>query len=121
MKANNDLQERLLNFSVSIIKLASFLPKTSAGYAIANQIIRSACSVGANCAEAQNALSRKDFLHSINISLKESRETLYWLRVIKSSGLITSNLLDTEIDECDQIVSILVSSVKTLKKPISIS
>lgn len=110
-----ELLDRLLKFSVSIIILASKLPKTPAGYAIANQIIRSACSVGANCEEAQNALSSKDFLHSINISLKEARETFYWLKVIKMSKLLEENVVNPELEECNQIVAILTASVKSIK------
>lgn len=111
-----DLGERLLRFSVRIIALASELPKSPAGYALANQIIRSACSVGANFSEAQDAISSKEFLHSLNISLKEARETLYWLNVIKMSRLIQSNTVNHEIEECGQIVAILVSTVKSLKR-----
>ncbi len=71
----NELLKRLLKFSVKIIALSSKLPKTPAGYAIASQIVRSGCSVGANCEEAQNSISAKEFLHSVNIALKEARET----------------------------------------------
>jgi len=110
-----ELAARLLKFSVSIIKLAALLPRNAAGFAIANQIIRSACSVGANVQEAQDSISRKEFLHSVNISLKEARETLYWLKVIKESELIRGELLESAIVECNEIVSILVSTVKSLK------
>ena len=111
-----DLLERLLKFSVMIIKLASGLPKTPAGFAIAGQIIRSATSIGANCEEAQDASSRKDFLNRMSISLREAKETKYWLKVIRESGLLSVNRLQEAIDECDQIVAILVSTVKSLKK-----
>lgn len=110
------LLDRLLRFSVRIIELAAHLPKTPAGFAIANQIIRSGCSIGANCAEAQHAISSKDFIHSLNIALKEARETYYWLEVIKQSKLIIRQQVNPELDECGQIVAILVSSVKSLKK-----
>lgn len=118
MSARKDKQElldRLLKFSVRIIILASKLPKTPAGFAIASQIVRSACSVGANCEEAQDAISHKEFLRSINIALREARETRYWLRVIKSSRLLLEKLIDIELEECNQIVAILTKSVKTLK------
>ena len=114
-----ELLERLLKFSVRIIILASKLPKTPAGFAIASQIIRSACYIGANCEEAQDAISLKEFLRSINISLKEARETRYWLKVIKESRLLPARLVDIELDECNQIVAILTTSVKSIKKRIS--
>ena len=115
----SELLDRLLKFSVSIIVLSSKLPKTPAGYAIANQIVRSGCSIGANCEEAQNSISAKEFLHSINIGLKEARETYYWLRVIKYSNLLNERLVELELKECNEIVSILVTSVKSLKRKIS--
>ena len=83
MRNKDELLERLLSFSVKIITLASKLPRTPSGFAIAGQIIRSGTSIGANCEEAQDSSSRKEFLNKINISLKEARETYYWLKVIK--------------------------------------
>jgi len=110
------LLDRLVSFSVSIIKLASYLPKTPAGFAIANQLIRSATSIGANCEEAQDALSHKDFVHSINIALKEARETRYWLKVIQLSHLVEYGLVQIELEECGEIIAILISTVKSLKE-----
>ena len=110
-----ELLDRLLRFAVRVITLAGKLPKTPAGYAIANQIVRSGTSIGANCEEAQDAFSRKDFLKTINIALKEAKETRYWLKVIKLSNLLPHSLVDQELRECNQIVAILTSSVKTLK------
>jgi len=101
---------------VDIIVLASKLPRTPAGFAIASQVIRSACSIGANCEEAQDAISAKEFLHSLNISLKETRETRYWLRVISESRLLGTEVVEKQLNECNQIVAILTTSVKSLKK-----
>ena len=109
------LLDRLLKFSVRIIILAGKLPKTPAGYAIANQIIKSGTSIGANTEEAQDALSSKDFLKTINIALKEAKETRYWLKVINLAGLLPANLVDSELQECNEIVGILTTSVKTIK------
>ena len=111
-----ELLDRLLKFAVRIIRLANRLPKTPAGFAIANQIVKSGTSIGANCEEAQEALSRKDFLKTINISLKEARETRYWLKVISASELLSISLVDPELKECVEIIAILTSSVKTLKR-----
>lgn len=114
-ESEKDILERLLRFSVRMINLSSKLPKTPAGFAIASQIVRSGCSVGANCEEAQDAISAKEFLHSINISLKEAKETRYWLKVIKFSKLLTESAVNQELDESNQIVAILTTSVKSLK------
>lgn len=115
-KYKKELLERLLRFAVRIIKLANRLPRTPAGYAVANQIVKSGTSIGANCEEAQEALSRKDFLKTINISLKEARETRYWLKVIRESELLPTSMVNPELQECVEIIAILTSSVKTLKR-----
>lgn len=111
-----ELLDRLLRFGVKIILLANTLPMTPAGYAIAGQIIRSATSIGANCEEAQDAFSRKDFLKSLTISLKEAKETRYWLKIIEQSRLLTSTAIAAEVRECNEIIGILTASVRTVKR-----
>ncbi len=110
-----DLRDRLFSFSVRIIGIATLLPKTPAGFAIASQIIRSGTSIGANCEEAQDAISRKEFLKSLNISLKEARETKYWLKIIQKTFLLPQEKLDDILKENDEIIAILTASVKKLK------
>src|SRR3989344_4127324 len=109
-----EMRQRLLRFSVMIIRLANKLPRTPAGFAIAGQIVRSGTSIGANCEEAQDAVSRNDFLNKLSIALKEARESLYWLKVIMMTGLLGIEV-DVEIGERNEIISILVKSVKTVK------
>jgi len=77
-----DLDERMINFSVNIIKLAEKLPKTPTGIYFSNQLIRSASSAALNYAEAQSGESRRDFIHKLLIALKELRETNSGLRII---------------------------------------
>jgi four helix bundle protein len=72
-----DIKFRTLKFSVLIIKLSLLLPRNAAGFAIASQIVRSGTSIGANIHEAQDSSSKKEFIHSMTISLKEARETEY--------------------------------------------
>lgn len=107
--------ERLLKFSVRIIKVVSGLPKTPAGFAIAPQLIKAATSIGANFIEAQDASSAKDFTHKLSISLREAKETEYWLKVIKLSELLSSLETEQELLECAEICAILSSSVKSSK------
>ena len=96
--------------------LANKLPKTPAGFAIAKQIIRSGTSVGANFVESQDASSAKDFIQKLSISLREARETFYWLKVIEKSGLLSSIEINKDLDECNQVIAILVKSIKSSKK-----
>lgn len=108
-------KNKLIKFSVRIILLANKFPKTPAGFAIASQIIKSATSIGANFGEAQDASSHKDFIQKLSISLRESKETQYWLELIKQAKLYEESEIDKEIVYCNEIVALLVTSVKSAK------
>ena len=88
---SKDLSERLLGFAASSIKPAVKLDRSMAGKHIANQLMRAASSAGANYEEACGAESRADFIHKMQLVLKESRESLYWLKLAERSELILSN------------------------------
>jgi len=116
MKENKtyDLEERLIDFAVRIIKTAESLPKNKVGNHISGQLIRSGTSPAPNYGEAQSAESRADFIHKMKISLKELRETRIWLLMIKRADLIKPvSKLEPLIDESNQLISIFVSCVKT--------
>jgi len=87
------LEDRLINFSVRIIKLSASLPKTPAGKHVAGQILRSGTSPAPNYGEARGAESHNDFVHKLRIVPKELNETSIWLRVIECSELIRKDLL----------------------------
>lgn len=106
---------RTFKFSVRILKLTSSLPKNPVGYAIANQVVRSGTSIGANLQEAQSAHTRKDFANKISISLKESRETAYWIDLITESKLISKIRIVDLRNECEELIKILVSVLKKVK------
>ncbi len=98
-----DLEDRLIGFGVRIIRLAEALPKTRVGNHIAGQIIRSGTSPAPNYGEAQSAESRPDFVHKMQICLKELRETRVWLLMIAKANLVKSaSQLDPLIDENNQ-------------------
>ena len=77
-----DLDERLLDYAARVITLVESLPNTLAGRRIGDQLLRSGTSVGANYEEARGAESRADFVHKLQVALKELRESNYWLRLI---------------------------------------
>lgn len=109
-----DIRERTFKFGVEIINVVNSLSKTTAGFAVGNQIIRSGTSVGANVEEAQNSSSRKEFIHGLTIALKEARETEYWLKIIKETGLTSLNL-ERILVEIIEIIKILTTIVKKSK------
>jgi len=112
-----DLEDRLIDFAVRIIYVAESLPKTKAGNHIAGQLIRCDTSPAPNYGEAQDAESRADFIHKMKASLKELRETKIWLLIAGKANLIKpASKLEPLIDESNQLISILVASVKTAKQ-----
>jgi len=112
-----DLEDRLIDFAVRIIRTAESLPKTRAGNHIAGQLIRCGTSPAPNYGEAQGAESHSDFIHKMRICLKELRETKVWLLMIVRANLIKpASKLEPLVNENDELISIFVSSIKTAKK-----
>jgi four helix bundle protein len=112
-----DLEERLINFGVLIIEITESLPNTRAGNHLAGQMVRSGTSPAFNYGEAQDAESRKDFIHKIKIVLKELRETLVALKMTKKTNLYKDHeKLGFAIEENNELISIFVKSVVTAKK-----
>jgi four helix bundle protein len=121
MKGRDDsarglLQERLLEFAVRIIRVVRSLPNDVVGTHIAKQVLRSGTSAGANYGEACGAESRPDFLHKMQIVLKELRETRYWLQVAASTNLLPEKRLDAILQESDELISMTVRSLVTARK-----
>ena len=113
-KIKYDLEERLLGYSVRIIKLVEELPSTRVGNHVAGQLLRSGTSPYPNHGEAQAAESPKDFIHKLRISLKELRETKRWLRLIQRVPLVKKTIiLDGILQETEELIRIFVSSIKT--------
>ncbi len=111
-----DLEERLIDFAVKVIRVAESLPKTKVGTHIAGQMIRSGTAPAPNYGEAQRAESREDFIHKMKISLKELRETRIWLLMIGRANLLSNEKLDSLLDESNQLISIFVASVNAAKE-----
>jgi four helix bundle protein len=112
-----DLEERLIDFAIRIIRIAESLPKTRVGNHIAGQLIRCGTSPAPNYGEAQSAESRSDFIHKMKVSLKELRETRVWLLMIVRAKLIKpASELEPLIVENNELISIFVTSIKTAQK-----
>lgn len=111
------IQEKSFSFSVRIVKLHKSLTNTPKfPYPLANQLLRSGTSIGANVAEAQAAQSKKDFIAKMCIAAKEARETLYWLKLLVGSKLVQQSQLDDLQNESNQLVAILTSIIKTAQQ-----
>lgn len=116
-KRSYDLEERLLEYSVRIIKIVEQLPNSRTGNHVAGQLLRSGTSSYPNHGEAQSAESPKDFIHKLHISLKELRETQRWLKLIQRVPLIKNReLLNDIFGETEELIKIFVTSIKTAGK-----
>jgi len=111
-----DLDERLINFAATIIRISEKLPKTIAGNNITSQLVRSCTSPALNYGEAQSAESRNDFIHKMKISAKELRETFNCLRLIAKLNWYNNDDLGQVLDENNQLISIFVKSIETAQK-----
>jgi four helix bundle protein len=107
--------ERTYRFSLRILKLVSALPKTETGKILGMQELRSGSSIGTNVEEANGAISKREFIQKMSIAAKESRETHYWLRLIRDAELLSSTLIEPLIQESLEIKIVLSKSVKTSK------
>lgn len=116
MAQNSILLDKSLLFAARIVKLNKYLTKEKKETVIAKQIIRSATSIGANANEAIYGQSKADFIAKLQISLKETAETEYWLRLLILSEYITDKEGNSLLDDCLEIKRILISTLKTAKE-----
>lgn len=106
----NIVLEKSYQFALNIISFGYEFQKINKEYILSKQVIRSGTSVGANIQKAQGAISRPDFINKMHISLKESNETLYWLKLISMSDFKVKTMqLDVLISECVEINHILTA------------
>lgn|SRR5690554_2839226 len=130
---STELQHRTKKLALEIIKLAKQLPNNRVGWTFSDQIIRSATSVAANYRAVCRARSDKEFIAKMGIVIEEADETLFWLEMIDESGIMIDDLkkfrnekvqnskskINYLKDEANQLVSIFVASVKTVKNRIN--
>jgi len=114
MKKGDGIEDRLIDFAVRIINVCDKLElsQTSAKH-IRNQLVRSDTSPAPNYGEARSAESTKDFIHKLKIVLKELNETQIWLKIIIKADLVKESLLDSLLEECNQLCRIISSSITT--------
>ena len=111
------MPERTFEFARRVVKLRQMLDQTpGVSRTLANQLLRSGTSIGANVEEAQAGQSRADFLSKLSIACKEARETHYWLRLLAATDIVREPRLIDLIDEANQLVAILSTITKRTRK-----
>lgn len=108
-----ELQSRTKSFALRILKLVDALPRTPAGRAISNQLVRSATSVGANYRAACRARSRAEFAAKLGTVLEEADESLYWLEMIRDGGLMSESKISLLLGEANELTAILTAGRKS--------
>jgi len=112
-----ELEERLIRYAVNIVKLTNYNSTNYSGIHLSKQIIRSSTSSPLNYGEAQSSESKRDFIHKLQLVLKELRETYVCLRIILKTDLNSNpEKVYESLNECNELISIFVKTVETLKK-----
>ncbi len=114
----DELKNRTKQLGIAIIQLLGQVPNSVAGRAIANQLVRSATSIGANYRAACRAKSDADFLYKLKIVEEETDETIYWLEVMEETNVVTDEKLEAPKKEANEVLSIIVASIKTVRAKI---
>ena len=112
---DNVIEEKSFHFAVRIVKLNQYLRTKKKEYILSKQLLRSGTSIGANVAESQQAQSRADFISKLEIALKETTETKYWLRLMKETGYLSETEFESIFLDCAELEKILVRIIKSTK------
>ena len=115
-RSPTDIQKRTFDFAVRIVNLVDKLPRTLAAMEIGKQLLRSGTSVGANVQEADAAESRSDFIHKMSITLKEARESRYWLSLIDTTVMQNTAEVKSLIQESTELTKILFTIIANARK-----
>ena len=111
---NSDFERKSFAFAVRIVNLVKWLYGKNE-YILSKQVLRSGTSIGAMIREAEHAESEADYIHKLNIALKEANETEYWLLLLKETDYMDENKHESIDKDCQELKKLLVTSIKTLK------
>jgi four helix bundle protein len=113
-KKESILKEKSYKFAIRIVKLSQYL-RQKEEYILVKQILRCGTAIGALIREAEFAQSTADYINKFSIGLKEANETAYWLSLLKDTDYIEIKLYESLFEDCNELIALLVSTIKTLK------
>jgi four helix bundle protein len=113
---DNILLDKSFAFAVRIVNLYKYLCDEKKEYTLSKQLLRSGTSIGANINESQDAQSTNDFISKLSISLKEARESKYWIELLKETNYLTDKEAENILEDLIEVIKLLVSIIKTTKK-----
>ena len=112
---SSTVKDKSKKFAIRIVNMYKYLCSEKGEYVLSKQVLRSGTSIGANIAEAECSISRKDFASKLYIALKECNETMYWLELLFETDYINEKLFNSIYSDCEEIKKMLSASTKTLK------
>ena len=112
----NIIQKKSFDFALRIINLFKYLTENKKEFILSKQLLRSGTSIWANIEEAIGGQSRKDFISKFSIAYKETRETLYWIKLLKESNYLNQSQSLSMINDCEELIKIITKIQKSLKK-----
>ena len=115
MKTENPVQIKSYQFALRIIKLYKYLIEEKKEFVLSKQILRSGTSIGANIEEAIGGQSKPDFIAKLQIALKETRETHYWIRLLIDSNYLDKKSGNSVLKDCEEILKLLITILRTSK------
>ena len=114
LSGNSIIEHKTFVFATRILDLYRYLTKEKKEFIISKQVFRSGTSIGANVCEAEEGESRADFRHKLKIALKETSETIYWLRLLRHGEYINDKAYQSLYKDANEIRRILIAINKTL-------
>ena len=111
----NIIEDKSFRFAIRMVRLCEHLREHKKEYVLSKQLLRAGTSIGANVAESQQGQSRADFVAKLSISLKETQETLYWLRLLHATNYLSDAEFSSVHDDCIEIKKLLVSIIKSTR------
>jgi len=112
----NAVRDKSFKFALRILKLARYLEGEKREYVLSKQVLRSGTAIGALVREAEHAESRADFVHKMNIALKEANETIYWLDLLHHGDYLDVQNHQSIAADSEELIKLLISIVKTSKE-----
>ncbi|MFP5471610.1 MAG: four helix bundle protein [Bacteroidia bacterium] len=116
MKTENIIQQKSFAFAIRIVNMYKFLSSEKNEFVLSKQLLRSGTSIGANIEEAIGAQSEKDFLSKVSIAYKETRETIYWLKLLQATKYLKEKELISMMNDANEILKIIAKIQITIKK-----
>jgi four helix bundle protein len=112
---SSPLSKKSYLFGIRIVKMTKYIQCSPKEYGMINQMFRSGTAIGALVSEAAYAQSTADFINKLSIALKECNETLYWLNILKDTEYINEKEFISMSTDCEELLALLISSIKTTK------